>query len=78
MHCHPARGIISADRRRRLQVASSFGCKTWRLSDDVVPRGEQDTRDAMEEAMTGIETRTAMSTRPGMRERTGAGTGTSI
>ena len=82
MHCHPARGTISTDRRWRLQVASSFGHKTRRLPDDVVPRGEQGTRNGREEAITGIETgtrtRAGMSTRVGMEGRTGAGTGTRI
>ena len=42
-HCHSVSGIISVDRKWRLQVASSFGRKTcptmW------FPRGEQGTRD---------------------------------
>ena len=36
---HAIDGIISADRKWHLQVASSFGRKTRRLPDDVVPRG---------------------------------------
>ena len=45
--------IISPDRRWRLHVASSFGCKTRRRPVDVVPRGEQGTRDGREETVTG-------------------------
>ena len=60
--CHSARGIISADRRWRLQVASGFGRMTRRQSDDVVPRGEPGTKDGRGETVTGT--------------RTGAGTGT--
>ena len=37
-HCHSAGGIISVDSRWRKQIASSFGRKTRRLSDEVVPR----------------------------------------
>ena len=42
---HSARDIIytlySVNMEWRLKVASSFGRKTWRQPDDVVPRGEQ-------------------------------------
>ena len=82
-HCQSARGIISADRKWRLQVASSFGRKTRRLPDDVVPRGEQGTKDGRDETVTGTETGgrtgrrmcTGMSTRVGMGAGTGAGAG---
>ena len=85
-HCHSARGIISVDKRWRLQVVNSFGRKTWRLPDDVVPREEQGTRDGNEEMTTGTRTRvgtgtranTGMSTRTGIGARTGAETGTRI
>ena len=52
-YCHSARSIISVDRRWRLQVASIFWRKTRRLPDDVVPRGEQRTRDEKKETGTG-------------------------
>ena len=55
-HCHSAHGIVSVDRWWRLQVASSFWRKTRRLPDDVVPRGEQETRDGKEETETGTRT----------------------
>ena len=46
--CHSACGIISVERRGCLQVARSFGSKTRRLFDDVVPRGEPGPRDERE------------------------------
>ena len=51
-HCRFSRCIISADRRWHLQVASSFTRKTQRRLIDVVPRGEQGTRDGREEMTT--------------------------
>ena len=69
-----------------MQIAHSFGHKTWRLPDDVVSRGEQSTREGREEMMTGkgtsagtgSRTRTGMSTRAGVGARTGAGKGTRV
>ena len=54
-HCHSVRGIIIifVDKSWRLQIASSFGRKTRRLSNGVVPRREQGTRGARKEMVTG-------------------------
>ena len=57
-----------------MQVASSFGLKTWRLSDGVVPSEGPDTRDGTEETVTG--TGTVMGTKMGIRIRAGTGTET--
>ena len=40
-HCLSTRGIISVDRRRRTQLANSFGRKTRSLSHDVILRGNR-------------------------------------
>ena len=56
-YCHSAHGIVSVDEGWRLRVASNFGRKTRRLSDDVVPRGEPGTRGGREETVTGTGTR---------------------
>ena len=71
-----------------MQVASSIGRKTRSLPDNVVPRGQQGTRDEKEKTMTGrgtgvgtgtgTRTWTEMVTRAEMEVRTGAGTGTII
>ena len=75
-HCHSARGILSVDARWSLQIASSFGRKTRRLPDDVVPRGEQNSK--VEPGIGREETVTRAGTRKrrGMRTRTGVGAGT--
>ena len=84
-HCHSARGVISLDRRWRLQVARSFWSKIRRLLDGGVPRGEQGTRDRKGETVKGTgttgmwtktRTRIGMSTREGMGARTRARTET--
>ena len=62
-----------------LHVTSNFWRKIRCLPDDVVPRGEQDTREKKETvAVEGTGTGARMSTRAGMGARTGAGTGTRI
>ena len=84
--CHFARGIIAVNTRWHLKVASSFWCKTRSLPDDVVPRGEYDSRDEKQETVTETETgagterrtSTAMMTSAGMGTKTGAETGTRI
>ena len=57
------------DRRWRLQVVSSFGRKTLRLFDDVVPRGEsvKGPRDEKEEVMTKTGTATGTGIRTDTR-----------
>ena len=62
-----ARGIISVDRRWRLQVASSFGRKTRCLPDDGILRGKPSTRDGGEETGPGTGTRTGMGAETGPR-----------
>ena len=84
--CHFARGIIAVNTRWHLKVASSSWCKTQCLPDDVVPRGEHDSRDGEKETVTRTETgagterrtSTAMMTSAGMGTKTGAATGTRI
>ena len=90
--CHSAHGIryIIVNRRGCLQVASSFGRKTWRLSDDMVPRRDQGPRDGRKAMMTGTGTGAGMGTMTstgikmgkrvgmGMGARTGVGTGTIV
>ena len=50
--------------------------KTRGLSDDVVPRGEQGTRDGKDETVTGIGTEAGLSTSAEVGTRTGARAGT--
>ena len=45
--------ICNVDRRWRLRVVSSFGRKTQRLPDDIVPRGGQGTSGGRGETVTG-------------------------
>ena len=81
--CNFARDIISVGRRWRLQIASSFGRKARRRLVDVVPRGEQGTKDGREEMMTGTgtgvgtgeNTSMGISTRVGIGAETRVGTG---
>ena len=64
---HSSRGVISGDRRLRLQVANSSGRKTQRLPDDVVLKGEPGTMG------TGTRTRIGTDTRAWMTAGTGVG-----
>ena len=58
-----------------MQAACSFGRKTRRLPDDVVPRGELDPRGRREERVTGTGTGEGTGTRTRMATGTKAGIG---
>ena len=76
--CRPARGIIFADRVKRLLVASSSGRKTRRPYKHAISSGEPVPRHGKEGTVTGTWMRMGTGARTGTRRgaRTWTETGT--